>query len=553
VPADPGATCANHRRRSAAATCSLCVARICTECVVPTPVGIKCGRCTGAGKAAGPVGGRRPRSAGGARPGGRSTALRRFGAAAVVASVALVGGVGLALRGDDSAPSASGAPRPVADAAAGIATESVVAFTGAEGLRMRGSLRVPDEVAGPAPGVVIIPGFGPTNRDGVAPPGGPADRLYRDLALRFAEAGVASIRYDKRGTGESPMAAEQTLRFDDMVADATAALAFLSERAETDPAALALVGHDEGGLIALRVAAADPRVGAVVLISTPGRPLADVLADDLMASAADPSHGEESAEALRDAVDRLLRTGHMPAPDALPGALRPVFPPGAEEYVTAIFSFDPAAEARAVDVPVLIVRGEHDSGVSAQDADRLREALRGDTDVLVGAGAGHTLALAGPPGDHAPAAQAATGDAAHDRAMSGAASSGIVRDDDLLDEIAAWLAGTLGADAPRTAAGSQHDDAVTVRITAEGLAFEPDQHHLPAGTYRFTLVNDDDVDHELQLAISGQHHTHLAGVGPVAPGTSDSFVIELAPGSYEFACHLPGHFEAGMVGTVRVR
>jgi uncharacterized cupredoxin-like copper-binding protein len=66
-------------------------------------------------------------------------------------------------------------------------------------------------------------------------------------------------------------------------------------------------------------------------------------------------------------------------------------------------------------------------------------------------------------------------------------------------------------------------------------------------------VNDDDVDHELQLAISGQHHTHLAGVGPVAPGTSDSFVIELAPGSYEFACHLPGHFEAGMVGTVRVR
>lgn len=529
--------CEQHRRRSSVAGCAACGKRVCTDCLVHTPVGIKCRRCTSGPKRPPPR-----RTVRQPRPASR----RRFGLAAVVVGLVVVAGVAFTLLRD-------GQPdEPVAEpvgAETNEPREIAVTFDGADGLPLRGTLRVPEGASEPLPGVVIIPGFGPTTRDGVLPPAGIPDPLYRDVSGALAEAGVASLRYDKRGTGESPLDEETVRRFDDMVEDAAAALTFLAERAEIDPDALALVGHDEGGLTALRVAAADPRVTGLVLLSTPGRPLVDVLADDFVASAEDPAQGEEHAQELRTVVSDLLETGRLPDPNSLRTALRPVFPPGEEAYLRELFSIDPAQDAADVDAPALIVRGDRDPGVSAEDVDLLAEALGGDTEVLVGEQAGHTLALDDAV-DEGGETQV-TGDAAHDRGLHTGTPSGIERDDALLEQIAAWVTATLGADAaPPTA---ETGDAVTVRVAASGMAYDPDEHHLPAGRYEFVFSNDDDTDHELQLAVAGEHDEHFAGVGPIAPGESASFVVELEAGEYEMACHLPGHFEAGMVGTVSVR
>ncbi|MDQ3972953.1 MAG: alpha/beta fold hydrolase, partial [Actinomycetota bacterium] len=450
--------------------------------------------------------------------------------------------VGLAAHGllrSDGQETAPGSE----DAEVTVAAERAVQITGAGGASIAGTLNVPDAAErGPVPAVLIIPGFGPTDRDGIAPPGGAPDPLYSDISDMLGDIGIASFRYDKRGSGQSELPEDQPLSFDDMVGDAEAGLSFLAERAETDPERLAVVGHDEGGMVALRLAA-DPRVTSLVLVSTPGRPLVDVLADDFVNQTAvpDPAHGQAHAERLRSVVATLLATGQVPDPEDLPPELRPVFPPDRVGYLQEVFSFDPVAEARRVDVPVLIVRGGRDPGVSAIDADNLVAALGPEAEVVVGPEAGHTLAL--PPVE--PDGGGGSSDTMHSQEFH-RAIPGVRRDEGLLQRVGAWLAAGLGADEARAASKQE------VAVTATGMRFEPAEQRLAAGNYTFRFTNEDTVPHELRLAAGGRHDTHLAEVTDVQPGETRSFTAHLRPGVYEMACHLPGHFESGMRGTIIV-
>lgn len=315
-------------------------------------------------------------------------------------------------------------------------------------VRLVGVLDLPQPGPGPAPGVVIVPGFGPTNRDGVAPSGVAVDPLYRDVGQTLVSSGLATFRYDKRGRGETLLPPEQPLRLEDLVDDARAALSFLADRRGVDAQRLALVGHDEGGLIALRIAATDPRVKAVVLLSTPGRPLVEVLADDVLHGAADAATGQAQADSLRRLVAGLLTTGSLPGPEAIPRALQPVFPAGQERYLQAIFALDPPAEAARGQAPVLVVRGGADTGVSAADAARLAGALGARAEVIVSEGTGHTLTATrsgsgagSSPTTSGPAGGTAAADD-HDAAFhQGVASPG--RDMAVLARIAAWLTSRL--------------------------------------------------------------------------------------------------------------
>src|SRR5436305_606723 len=132
-------------------------------------------------------------------------------------------------------------------------------------------------------------------------PGTP-DYLLRDLNDNFLAADMVTLRYDKRGGGTSHLQSNQALSYDDVVADAKAGLDFLAQRKETASLPLAVVGVDQGGLIAMRLAS-DPRVKAVALVSTFGRPLADVIGDDLLASRGD--RGPAESEQVHAVAARL--------------------------------------------------------------------------------------------------------------------------------------------------------------------------------------------------------------------------------------------------------
>jgi len=118
---------------------------------------------------------------------------------------------------------------------------------------LAGSLRLP-EAGGPFPAFVLLTGTGPQDRDETIA-GRP---VFAALASALAEQGIASLRLDDRGVGQSGgnFAAATPQVFAD---DAAAALAVLRDRPEIDGGRVGLLGHSEGSVTAFLAAqTADP-------------------------------------------------------------------------------------------------------------------------------------------------------------------------------------------------------------------------------------------------------------------------------------------------------
>ena len=129
--------------------------------------------------------------------------------------------------------------------------------------------------------------------------------LLKQIAELLAEAGIATLRYDKRGIAASTPRPRGTLdeqeRFfawDNFVGDVAAAHAELLKHDEIKPYATALLGHSEGGLLALAAAAANRARTAphgLVLAATPGRPMSDIVRAQIARGAPQPSAPPPSA------------------------------------------------------------------------------------------------------------------------------------------------------------------------------------------------------------------------------------------------------------------
>jgi len=263
--------------------------------------------------------------------------------------------------------------------------ERDVQFNGVAKVHMGATLAVPANAKGALPAVLIVPAPGAVNRDGPLT-ARPIDPLYKDLSAALTAAGMVTLRYDHRGIGDSQLASGQQLSWDDMVADAKEALAYLGQRQEVDPARIAVVGHDMGGAIALTLAAGDNRVKSVALISTPGRPPVEVMADGYAFT-----NGKASADAFRAMIDGLLTTGALPPREAIRPEFQSALPPGQDAFFKALFSVDPAAGAQAVRVPVLMATGERSITVTAVDTQRLGQSLGGKSETVVAPNSNATL------------------------------------------------------------------------------------------------------------------------------------------------------------------
>jgi uncharacterized protein len=132
-----------------------------------------------------------------------------------------------------------------------------------DGTLLRWTLARPD-AGGPAPAALLLNGSGPLDRDSNMP--GQALDVAKVLASALAERGVASLRYDKRGVGESEGAYLAT-GFDEETADASAALETLGRAPRVDSIRLAIVGHSVGSTIAIRLGAARSDLAGVVLLA----------------------------------------------------------------------------------------------------------------------------------------------------------------------------------------------------------------------------------------------------------------------------------------------
>ena len=371
-----------------------------------TPVGVKCPACTGTSV---------PATAGGGRS--RWAAPAAVGGALVAAALLAV----LLFRGGDDSSSSQGTSEQARTAVVERSSE----FVGAGGLRLGATLTLPAGDGAPVPGVLIVPGAASLDRNGVINEAGQTDPVYADISQALARAGVASLRFERRGT-VSKLPADQKLSFDDLVTDGKAALVLLGQRAEIGGAPLAVIGHDQGALVAMRLAVAEPRVKSVVLVSVNGRPLVDSISAELLLRGGE--QGPALVSEFRAAVDTVMRTGTPPPQGSLPTQFRDIFAPGQGDYLRQIFALDPVAEARAIPVPALMVRGGQDLSITAADADRLSAVLKPGSEAMIGSGADHNLALGV---SHA--------EVVHEGV------TGTRRDADLVARMSAWVAGRLGA------------------------------------------------------------------------------------------------------------
>lgn len=230
---------------------------------------------------------------------------------------------------------------------------------------LRGTLVLP---AKDAPIVLMIPGSGPTDRDGNSPLGVRA-APYRLLAEGLAGQGIGSVRIDKRGMfgSRSAVSDANAVTINDYVHDTGAWVDAI--RARTGVRCVWLLGHSEGGLVALAAASKVDHLCGLVLVATAGRPLGDVLKAQLRANPANTP----LLVAADHAIDELS-AGRRVDTTNLPPALAPLFNLAVQGFLISAFGLDPAVLAAKIAKPVLIVQGQRDLQVSVADAERLKQA-----------------------------------------------------------------------------------------------------------------------------------------------------------------------------------
>ncbi|ASD27479.1 alpha/beta hydrolase [Brevundimonas diminuta] len=248
---------------------------------------------------------------------------------------------------------------------------------------LHGTLLTPESQIHAA--AVILPGSGPTDRNGDSPQVGIRAATYRLLAEGLAERGVATVRIDKRGIGESAAAgpSEAELRFSAYAEDARAWAAATATK--TGRPCAWLIGHSEGALVALAaVAEGDDKVCGLVLLSGAGRPAGTVLREQLTSL-------PEPLKAEAYAVVGELEAGRTVADP--PASLAALFRPSVQPYLISWLALDPAKMAAAYDGPIFIGQGTTDIQISLTDAEAIKTA-QPRAELVVWDGVNHVLKTA---------------------------------------------------------------------------------------------------------------------------------------------------------------
>jgi hypothetical protein len=266
-----------------------------------------------------------------------------------------------------------------------------VSFDGAGDFSLAGTLTVP-RGDGPHPGVILVSGSGPQDRDETLL----GHKPFAVLADHLTRAGIAVLRYDDRGVAASG-GVFATATSDDLARDAEAALSWLASRPEVDGDRVGIVGHSEGGLIAPLVASRSELPAFLVLLAGPGMSGAEIILDQTAAGArvqgVDEAYIEESlavtralfeiavrepdAEAAAAEMAALLRA-RMADVAAETRAMAGIQEGGEEAWIASqvervntpwfryFLGYDPIPALEAVQVPVLAVNGELDVQVTPE-------------------------------------------------------------------------------------------------------------------------------------------------------------------------------------------
>ncbi|MEM7473460.1 MAG: alpha/beta hydrolase [Planctomycetota bacterium] len=264
--------------------------------------------------------------------------------------------------------------------------EDVTFENASAGILLAGTLTVPLSYSNTCPAVILVSGSGPQDRDESLA----GHKPFWVIADYFSRRGIAVLRFDDRGIGESKGDFD-TATSEDFATDVQAAVEFLQTKTPIDPKRIGICGHSEGGLIAPMVAAKNADVGFIVLMAGPGVNGEKILksqsalileasgadAETLQAQSAvqakflelalqEPSISEEdfiaqAKKAIAVATPEEEEITDEQLTTAATGAARQLLTPWMQNFIR----YEPSTNLEKVACPVLALVGEKDLQVAA--------------------------------------------------------------------------------------------------------------------------------------------------------------------------------------------
>lgn len=230
---------------------------------------------------------------------------------------------------------------------------------------------------GPFPGVVLVHGSGPQDRDSTIG----RIKPFRDLAWGLATRGIAVIRYEKR-TKEHPLKIAPLTHFtvhEETIEDALAAAEFLRQTPGIDPKRIVVIGHSLGGLVGPRIGLADPKLAGLVLLAAPTRALEEVMLEQAQRALAAK---EKLAPAEIQFLEALQRASQLIKEGKIANSTpRKDLMGLSAAYWKSVCGFSTAAEAKRYPKPILVLHGETDVQVTMADFAGWKKESVGQTNI----------------------------------------------------------------------------------------------------------------------------------------------------------------------------
>jgi len=241
-----------------------------------------------------------------------------------------------------------------------------------------GTLTMP-KAESKVPVVLIIAGSGPTDRNGNNNMG-LATNAYLMLADSLRKSGIACLRYDKRGVGESAGALkdEHSFVFDDIITDAEGFIKMLKE--DNRFSKIIVLGHSEGSLIGM-VAANKENTNGFISLAGGGENIGSIIEKQKKAES------EDAAAETKIIVDSLKKGYDV---KNVSPEMQSLFRPSVQPYMKSWLRYDPAIEIKKLKIPILILQGTTDMQVGVEQAEMLKKANARATMTLI-KGMNHVL------------------------------------------------------------------------------------------------------------------------------------------------------------------
>jgi len=276
--------------------------------------------------------------------------------------------------------------------------EDVKIDNASSNITLAGTLTLP-KGKGPFPAAILISGSGPQDRDETVF----GHKPFAVLADHLTRKGIAVLRYDDRGVGESTGLHDKA-NSQDFATDANAAWHFLASHSAIDPAKIGMIGHSEGGMIAPIAYSENSKIAFLVLLAGPGVNVVDLMLEQkrliALSQGAKEADVLKMVETLKPILKTIATTGDV---SRLSNKLEAVLdenalqslgvkPEGKTAMIEQLsspwarffYAYTPEKYLPSIKVPILAVNGELDVQVAAkQNLSGLKKLLKNNPDATI--------------------------------------------------------------------------------------------------------------------------------------------------------------------------